>query len=57
MDERRMAKMKQNKEVEKLKARHDKELEALTKDLQNVLDMYKNEEIEFKLAPKFEFYC
>lgn len=36
MDERRMAKMKQNKEVEKLKARHDKELEALSKDIQNV---------------------
>ncbi|KAK6621314.1 hypothetical protein RUM43_011620 [Polyplax serrata] len=57
MDERRMAKMKQNKEVEKLKARHDKELEALNKDIQNVLDMYKNEEVEFELAPKFEFYC
>lgn len=36
MDERKMAQMKQKKEKEKLKAKHDKESEALNKDIQNV---------------------
>lgn len=36
VDERKNAQMKQLKEKEKLKARHDKETEALSKDIQSV---------------------
>lgn len=36
VDERKMAEIKQKKEKEKLKAKHDKETEALNKDIQNV---------------------
>jgi len=36
MEERRMAQMKQSKETEKLKAKHEKESEALGKDIQSV---------------------
>lgn len=76
VDERKNAQMKQMKEKEKLKVRHDKETEALTKDIQSVsllfffllktrllvfafqsIEVYKNEEIEFELSPKLEFYC
>lgn len=35
-DERRFAQKKNDREVEKLKAKHDKEMENLVKDVQNV---------------------
>lgn len=35
-DERRFAQKKNDREVEKLKAKHDKEVENLVKDVQNV---------------------
>jgi len=35
-DERRFAQKKNDREAEKLKARHDKEMENLVKDVQNV---------------------
>jgi len=36
LDERKIAQIKQMKETEKLKARHEKEAEALNKDIQSV---------------------
>lgn len=36
VDERKIGQMKQGKEKEKLKAKHDKETEALNKDIQSV---------------------
>ncbi|XP_063228854.1 1-phosphatidylinositol 4,5-bisphosphate phosphodiesterase isoform X2 [Bacillus rossius redtenbacheri] len=57
MDERKYAQMKQGKEKEKLKAKHEKEMEELMRDMQNLIEMYKNEEIEYELAPKTEFFA
>lgn len=36
MEERKMAQMKQGKDKEKLKKKHERETEELTKDVQNV---------------------
>ncbi|CAG2066116.1 unnamed protein product, partial [Timema podura] len=57
MDERKYAKMKQEKEKDKLKIKHEKEMEELIRDVNNLIEMYKNEEIEYELAPKTEFFA
>ncbi|XP_046981593.1 1-phosphatidylinositol 4,5-bisphosphate phosphodiesterase isoform X2 [Schistocerca americana] len=57
MDERRMAQMKQDKEREKLNVKHKKQAEDVQTELQNLIEMYKNEEIEYELAPKMEFFA
>ncbi|XP_067011933.2 1-phosphatidylinositol 4,5-bisphosphate phosphodiesterase [Anabrus simplex] len=57
MDERRYAQVKQGKEKDKLKTKHEKQMEDLVKDVQNLIEMYKNEEIEYELAPKTEFFA
>ncbi|KAK7863055.1 hypothetical protein R5R35_006478 [Gryllus longicercus] len=57
MDERKMAQIKQGKEREKLKLKHDKQAEELQRDLQALIEMYKNEELEYELAPKTEFFA
>ncbi|XP_015593431.1 1-phosphatidylinositol 4,5-bisphosphate phosphodiesterase isoform X2 [Cephus cinctus] len=56
MEERKIAQMIQNREKDKLKVIHDKQLEELQKDVNAVLEMYKNEKIEYDLGPKTEFY-
>lgn len=56
-DEHRMALIKQGKEKEKLKVKHDKQGQDIQKELQNLIEMYKNEEIEYELAPKTEFFA
>ncbi|XP_076659589.1 1-phosphatidylinositol 4,5-bisphosphate phosphodiesterase isoform X3 [Halictus rubicundus] len=56
MEERRIAQSIQNREKEKLKVIHEKQLEELQKDMNAIMDMYKNEEMEYELAPKTEFY-
>ncbi|XP_034238363.1 1-phosphatidylinositol 4,5-bisphosphate phosphodiesterase isoform X2 [Thrips palmi] len=57
MEERKMAQMKQGKDKEKLKKKHEKETEALTTDVQNLVKMYNNEEAEYDLGSKDEFYA
>uniref|UniRef100_A0A8D8X883 1-phosphatidylinositol 4,5-bisphosphate phosphodiesterase n=1 Tax=Cacopsylla melanoneura TaxID=428564 RepID=A0A8D8X883_9HEMI len=57
MDERRMAQMKQNKEKEKLTTKHEKEKLGVAKDINNLLEMYKNDELEYELSPKTEFFA
>ncbi|PBC34098.1 1-phosphatidylinositol-4,5-bisphosphate phosphodiesterase [Apis cerana cerana] len=56
MEERRIAQMIQNREKEKLKVIHEKQLEELQKDMNAVMDMYNNEEMEYELGPKTECY-
>ncbi|XP_043683288.1 1-phosphatidylinositol 4,5-bisphosphate phosphodiesterase-like isoform X1 [Vespula pensylvanica] len=57
MEERKIAQMIQNREKEKLKVIHEKQLEELQKDMNAIMDMYKNEEMEYELGPKTEFYA
>ncbi|KAI5726543.1 hypothetical protein M8J76_004603 [Diaphorina citri] len=57
MEERRMAQMKQSKEKEKLTAKHEKEKTGVAKDINNLLEMYKNDELEYELSPKTEFFA
>ncbi|XP_073945903.1 1-phosphatidylinositol 4,5-bisphosphate phosphodiesterase-like isoform X1 [Choristoneura fumiferana] len=57
MDERKTQTIKQNREKEKLKATHDKQMEELSKDIDNLIEMYKMEESEFDMASKTEFYA
>ncbi|XP_046430267.1 1-phosphatidylinositol 4,5-bisphosphate phosphodiesterase-like isoform X2 [Neodiprion fabricii] len=56
MEERKIAQIVQAREKDKLKVIHDKQLEDLQKDINAVLEMYKNEEIEYEVGPKTEFY-
>ncbi|XP_043251233.1 1-phosphatidylinositol 4,5-bisphosphate phosphodiesterase-like isoform X1 [Colletes gigas] len=56
MEERKIAQIIQNREKEKLKVIHEKQLEELQKDMNAIMDMYKNEEMEYELGPKTEFY-
>ncbi|XP_012278483.1 1-phosphatidylinositol 4,5-bisphosphate phosphodiesterase isoform X2 [Orussus abietinus] len=56
VEERRVAQMVQGREKENLKITHEKQLEELQKDMNGILEMYKNEEIEYELGPKTEFY-
>ncbi|XP_011301110.1 1-phosphatidylinositol 4,5-bisphosphate phosphodiesterase isoform X1 [Fopius arisanus] len=56
MEERKMAQIIQNREKEKLKIIHNEQLEELQKEMNGVLEMHKNEEIEYELGPKNEFY-
>lgn len=56
MEERKIAQIVQAREKDKLKLIHDKQLEDLQKDVNAILEMYKNEEIEYELGPKTEFY-
>uniref|UniRef100_A0A1Q3FK53 1-phosphatidylinositol 4,5-bisphosphate phosphodiesterase n=1 Tax=Culex tarsalis TaxID=7177 RepID=A0A1Q3FK53_CULTA len=57
MDEKKTAGIKQNREKEKLKVTHDKQLEELDKDVQKLIEMYVVEEEEYKLTSKMEFYA
>ncbi|XP_025992160.1 1-phosphatidylinositol 4,5-bisphosphate phosphodiesterase isoform X1 [Solenopsis invicta] len=57
MEERRIAQMIQNREKEKLKVIHEKQLEELQKDVNAILDMYKNEDMDYEPAKMLaEFY-
>nr|QDR50937.1 no receptor potential A [Heliconius melpomene] len=57
MDERKNQTIKQNREKDKLKATHDKQMEELSKDIDNLIEMYKMEESEFEMASKTEFFA
>ncbi|XP_035703869.1 1-phosphatidylinositol 4,5-bisphosphate phosphodiesterase isoform X2 [Folsomia candida] len=56
IEERKIEAMKQEKEKEKLHKLHEKQLEDLTRDIQNAIELYKNDEIEYELSPKSEFF-
>ncbi|XP_024885146.1 1-phosphatidylinositol 4,5-bisphosphate phosphodiesterase-like isoform X2 [Temnothorax curvispinosus] len=57
MEERRIAQMIQNREKEKLKVVHEKQLEELQKDMNAIMDMYKNEDMDYEPAKMLaEFY-
>ncbi|KAF5282144.1 hypothetical protein FQR65_LT02841 [Abscondita terminalis] len=56
-EERKTATIKQGKEKEKLKLKHDKQLEMLSHDIQKKIDMYKNEELEYDMSSKKEFFA
>ncbi|XP_071635789.1 1-phosphatidylinositol 4,5-bisphosphate phosphodiesterase isoform X1 [Temnothorax longispinosus] len=57
MEERRIAQMMQNREKEKLKVVHEKQLEELQKDMNAIMDMYKNEDMDYEPAKMLaEFY-
>ncbi|KAF2902540.1 hypothetical protein ILUMI_03640 [Ignelater luminosus] len=57
LDERKTATIKQAKEKEKLKLKHDKQLEMLSHDIQKKIEMYKNEELEYDMSSKKEFFA
>ncbi|CAB3228229.1 unnamed protein product [Arctia plantaginis] len=57
MDERKTQTIKQNREKEKLKVIHDKQMEELSKDIDNLIEMYKMEESEFDMTSKSEFFA
>ncbi|XP_023030039.1 no receptor potential A isoform X1 [Leptinotarsa decemlineata] len=57
VDERKTAQIKQSREKEKLKITHDKQLEMLSHDIQRMIDMYKNEELEYEMSSKSEFFA
>ncbi|XP_034832719.1 1-phosphatidylinositol 4,5-bisphosphate phosphodiesterase isoform X3 [Maniola hyperantus] len=57
MDERKTQTIKQNREKDKLKVTHDKQMEELSKDIDNLIEMYKMEESEFEMASKTEFFA
>ena len=57
VEERKAAANKQLKEKDKLKMKHDKQLEMLSHDIQKMIDMYKNEELEYEMSSKSEFFA
>ncbi|KAK9876536.1 hypothetical protein WA026_013909 [Henosepilachna vigintioctopunctata] len=57
LDEHKTATIKQAKEKDKLKLKHDKQLEMLSHDIQKMIDMYKNEELEYEMSSKCEFFA
>ncbi|CAH1960133.1 unnamed protein product [Acanthoscelides obtectus] len=57
IDEHKTAQIKQSREKEKLKITHDKQLEMLSHDIQKMIDMYKNEELEYEMSSKSEFFA
>ncbi|XP_036145410.1 1-phosphatidylinositol 4,5-bisphosphate phosphodiesterase isoform X2 [Monomorium pharaonis] len=57
MEERKIAQMIQNREKEKLKVIHEKQLEELQKDVNAIMDMYKNEDMDYEPTKMLaEFY-
>lgn len=57
MDERKTQMIKQNREKEKLKVVHDKQMEELAKDVDNLIQMYKLEEADYEMSSKTEFFA
>ncbi|XP_053608554.1 1-phosphatidylinositol 4,5-bisphosphate phosphodiesterase isoform X2 [Plodia interpunctella] len=55
MDERKTQTIKQNREKEKLKATHDKQMEELSKDVEHLIEMFKMEESDVSVGEKPEF--
>ncbi|KAF6211563.1 hypothetical protein GE061_012076 [Apolygus lucorum] len=56
MDERKYAQMKQNRDKEKLTTKHEKSKQELMKEINKMLEVYQNEELEYELTNKVEFF-
>lgn len=56
IEERKMALTKQDREKQKLKITHDKQLEMLAHDIQKKIDLYKYEEMEYEMRSEKEFF-
>uniref|UniRef100_A0A146L2V9 1-phosphatidylinositol 4,5-bisphosphate phosphodiesterase n=2 Tax=Lygus hesperus TaxID=30085 RepID=A0A146L2V9_LYGHE len=56
MDERKYAQLKQNRDKEKLTAKHEKSKQELMKEINKMLEVYQNEELEYELTNKVEFF-
>ncbi|XP_046752593.1 1-phosphatidylinositol 4,5-bisphosphate phosphodiesterase-like [Diprion similis] len=56
MEERKTVQIKQGREKEKLKVTHEKQVTELDKDIDLTVELYKNEQIEFDVSSKTEFY-
>ncbi|XP_066141022.1 1-phosphatidylinositol 4,5-bisphosphate phosphodiesterase isoform X1 [Euwallacea fornicatus] len=56
-EERKTAIIKQSREKERLQITHEKQLGSLSQDIQKMIDMYKNEEKEYNLSSKIEFFA
>lgn len=37
--------------------KHEKQLDMLSHDIQKLIDMYKNEEMEYEMSSKSEFFA
>ncbi|XP_030768173.1 1-phosphatidylinositol 4,5-bisphosphate phosphodiesterase isoform X1 [Sitophilus oryzae] len=57
LEERKTACIKQTREKEKLQITHDKQLEMLAHDIQKMIEMYQNEEKEYNISSKTEFFA
>lgn len=57
IEERKTGLIKQDREKQKLKITHEKQLEMLSHDIQKMIDMYKNEELEYEMCSKSEFFA
>ncbi|XP_027200087.2 no receptor potential A [Dermatophagoides pteronyssinus] len=56
IEERKAAAVRQNKEREKIKKIHEKQCQDLDKVIENRLEIYKNELLEYDLESKIRFY-
>ncbi|RWS29944.1 1-phosphatidylinositol 4:5-bisphosphate phosphodiesterase-like protein, partial [Leptotrombidium deliense] len=56
IEERKSAAMRQNKEKEKLKKSHEKQMQDLERETNNAIEMFNNAEAEYKLAAKMECF-
>lgn len=52
-----MALIRQDREKQKLKITHEKQLEMLSHDIQKMIEMYKNEESEYEMCSRNEFFA
>ncbi|XP_052748819.1 1-phosphatidylinositol 4,5-bisphosphate phosphodiesterase isoform X2 [Galleria mellonella] len=57
MDERKTQTIKQNREKEKLKATHEKQMDDLSKDIDTLIQMYKMEESDYDSNHKPEYFA
>lgn len=56
IEERKNAALRQDKEREKIKKGHEKQMQELEKFNETELEVYRNEQLEYELEPKMKFY-
>ncbi|KAK7585900.1 hypothetical protein V9T40_000079 [Parthenolecanium corni] len=57
MEERKTLQIKHSREKDKLAAKHEKQKQDLVKEINELMEMYKNEVIEYDLTSKTEFFA
>ncbi|KAK7603889.1 hypothetical protein V9T40_004162 [Parthenolecanium corni] len=57
MEERKTLQIKHSREKDKLAAKHEKQKQDLVKEVNELIELYKNEEIEYDLTSKTEFFA